>query len=270
MFWDAQFLGDSHFRSVVFGGNAYFSWFERGEPSNLSLADTHQARTPSQQGAFYELDFRGVRVKGTANFNNRAFQAEADFSDCVFAHPPKFHGTKLHQGTKWYRAKFGGTDNLDAEQDFRTLRLAMENIRDRPQEGVFFALEQRAMRRQAEWWELRRWLSLAYDLTCNYGRSPGRPLAWLGGVSIFFFLVYLALSSATWIDGPLLRELSVFTFRQLVKPFDLWGRGGELLMPAFTSGQPLLFKVVAAVQSILSFALLALFILALRWQFRRG
>lgn len=270
-FRGVTFLGASEFGDATFSSDANFSWSGKDEaPPKNEDREKETTTSPSEPGVFYRLDFSGGYIEGVADFNNRSFKELANFSGRVFGRSPKFHGTSLHQGTKWRGTDFTDTKSDDAEQDYRTLRLAMEQIRDRPQEGMFFALEQRAVRHQAKWWQLRKWLSYGYDWTCDYGRSAGRPLAWLGGLSLFFVLFYLALSGAVFVDWLLVRELFVFTVQQVVKPFAIWGRSGDFLMPCFTNDLALIFKLLATLQSLLSLGLIALFILALRWQFRRG
>ena len=284
---DAWFLGASFssfawFRGASFSGSADFSWSGKNEAlPEVGKEQNENSSTAAEQGVFFYFAFSGGFVEGIANFSNRTFKSETDFSGRVFHQPPKFHEAKLHQGTKWRNAVFQGTGTADAEQDYRTLRLAMENIRDRPQEAVFFALEQRAMRHRAGWWQLRKWLSLAYDWTCDYGRSAGRPLCILLGFGVAFMAVYWLMAGLPAIDRAISLHLASLSLEQIVKPFGFWGRGGDALLTdalkdlgldpqQISPNKQFLFKLLATLQSVLSLALLALFVLALRWQFRRG
>ena len=273
-FDDATFSGPTWFVGATFSRDADFSWSGKLEsrPKTEDGGEKEETTSLAEPGVFYRLDFSGSHIDGVANFNNRTFKEVADFSGRVFGRPPKFHGASLHQGTKWRGTDFTDTESDDAEQDYRTLRLAMEQIRDRPQEAVFFALEQRAMRHQAKWWQLRKWLSYGYDWTCDYGRSAGWPLAWLAGVAFLFLMAYGWFSEGYFDQPAEADELLTFIVRQIVKPFAVWGplkTHGEL-WSNLSEGRAFLFRVLATLQSLLSLGLIALFILALRWQFRRG
>ncbi len=79
----------------------------------------------------------------------------------------------------------------------RTLKLAMEDKRDRVEEGKFFSLEIKTRRRRRRpnvpYWE--RLMSDIYGGTSDYGNSVVRPVGWILGSIFLFGLIYLALGN---------------------------------------------------------------------------
>lgn len=279
-FQDAKFQAYAVFRDTEFRGYAGFGHAEFRHGADFSFLD--RTATPERQamaaadpdrGAFHRLQFRGALLGGQADFSNRRFKQATDFSGCRFGQAPKFHNATLYQDTDWQGAEFKERKGGEAERAYRTLRLAMETNRDRPQEAVFFALEQQAMRSLRPWWHANRLLSYAYQVTSGYGRSAVLPLLWLVGSLMAFFLIYWTLDG--WQSGRD-EALTTFTAQQAVKPFAVWGRVATDLSPLFlydsASGAmiPLGFKLLATLQSVLNLSFVALFILALRWLFKRG
>ena len=86
------------------------------------------------------------------------------------------------------------------EACYRTLRLAMEDKRDRVEEGKFFSLEIKTRRRRRRpnvpFWE--RFMSDLYGGTSDYGNSIIRPVVWIFILMCVFGLIYLALGSWYW------------------------------------------------------------------------
>lgn len=81
----------------------------------------------------------------------------------------------------------------NVEADFRTLKLAMEDKRERISEGEFFRLELEARRRRSDIPSWERWASWAYKVLANYGNSLRRPFVallylWLGFGALFLGL----------------------------------------------------------------------------------
>ena len=76
----------------------------------------------------------------------------------------------------------------ELEGCYRTLKLAMEDKRDRVEEGKFFSLEIKTRRRRRRpnvlYWE--RLMSDLYGGTSDYGNSVVRPVAWI----LLFMLVF--------------------------------------------------------------------------------
>ena len=276
-FHNTTYSGSILFDEATFSGDTDFSWGGRiGSKAEDVFATEEGDSTKkvrygvSELGVLQRFEFSGGFVRGIADFSNRTFKQAADFSRRRFEKPPRFHGADIHQGTKWRNAFFGGTEEEDAEQDYRTLRLAMEKIRDRPQEGVFFALEQRAIRHQAGPWSLRSLISLGYDVFSDYGRSPGRVLAWLAATLMLFLIFYIMIYGQRIDDWPVFYDLVALTLGQVLKPFAVWSVEAKNLPLDLMQDSPRLFKFLATLQSVICLSFIALFVLALRWQFRRG
>jgi hypothetical protein len=66
-------------------------------------------------------------------------------------------------------------------------------------------------------------------------------------------------------------QMAAFTFAQVVKPFELYS-AKQLVASSYTyipSSQFGCWLTLTAIHSVLSLALVALFLLAIRWRFRR-
>jgi hypothetical protein len=193
-------------------------------------------------------------------------------ADCSFASAPIIAGTRtLPPRTDFKGAKF----DLHAEDEsaYRVIRNFFDDQRARDWEGRFYAYEKRChrlgLRRPREW--LPRALSFLYDWASQYGYSYGWALFWFSVVQVAFGLAYAALSDRLALGGRLDSDVLAFTFAQIVKPFELFGsrvatEGTYQIIPM--NGREWWLLLTAA-QSVLSISLIALFLLALRWRFRR-
>ena len=61
-----------------------------------------------------------------------------------------------------------------------------------------------------------------------------------------------------------------FALQQLIRPFSVWSRYGEAELAELGSPLAMIVQIVAGIQAVVSYTLLALFGLAVRWRFRRG
>jgi hypothetical protein len=160
---------------------------------------------------------------------------------------------------------------VDAESSYRSLRTVFADHKNRELEGLFYALEKRCHRLSLPWWSLHRAAWAVYDFASEYGQNYLRPLLWLAATQLMFGLFYAwmldRLFHTCCVDGP----LTIFTLVQLVKPFD--AAGGKLPsnldIDTLSTGELPWFIVVTMLQGVASLALIALFLLALRWRFRR-
>lgn len=95
----------------------------------------------------------------------------------------------------------------ELEDAFRTLKRAMEDNRNKPEEGRFFKLELKARRQRREpgvpLWE--RLMSDLYGLLSDYGNSAARPAGWLLALFVMFTLIYAPLATL-WVRAPTLPE----------------------------------------------------------------
>lgn len=209
--------------------------------------------------------------RDSLTFNNRVFSVETDFSESVFHRAPRFHNCELHQDTDFRATTFLDTRSVYAARAYRTLKLAMGEQRARNEEGLFYALEQRSLRSQSGTPMSTKIVSLLYETAADYGRSFLRPLMWLGIATGVFLLIYLWIGSMWGIDlhahGS---QVLVFTIEQIVRPFYIWTVTGADTAKDVFGRVPLFLRFLATLESVLGLSAVALFLLALRWQFRRG
>ena len=174
----------------------------------------------------------------------------------------------LHQDTDFSGAVFKShtsTGLVDAARAYRTLKLAMEQLRNRDEQARFFRHEQRARRLRSDTPRALKVISWLYEKTADYGESPLRPLLWLlASFLVFSVLYFLAQSDpgagASWQwpePGATLR----FALQQVFLPFRVF-----ITEPPV----PLLLGLLGALHSLLNLGLLALFVIALRRKFRLG
>jgi hypothetical protein len=198
--------------------------------------------------------------------------SSANFAHCEFYVAPEFHGATLHQDTRFphiYAFREIGSENAAAA--YRTLRQAAEANSARQEEAMFYALEQRTLRKlsgaQTKWENFASWL---YDRMSAYDVNFWRPLGWLLVVMLLFGIAYAI--AASWpidrnssFDSARLADGLVFSLQQVVNPFWVW-RTPDLPWKAVW---PNAVKVTATLQSLLTTGLFALALLALRWRFKR-
>lgn len=151
---DVRFAGRAWFQEAVFGGISYFERCSFGGDADYSTdhpGDPHLA--------FPTISFEGSTFKDTVSFTNRRFSNRTRFTGAVFHLAPEFYGCQLHEDTDLTNTTFldqgqakrsvicGVTPReVDSARAYRTLRRAMEHLRDTENEGRFFALEKEAIR----------------------------------------------------------------------------------------------------------------------------
>lgn len=245
---------------------------ERGSVAGVGVAI--QQAHPSAS-IFRQVDFAGAKFGADVNFNNRRFTDTANFRDAVFMKAPKFHNAVLHQETDFTGARFEDFASDAAARSYRTLKLAMEQARARRQESMFFAYEQRSLRNLPDMSWPARLASELYDWAAAYGESFVRPLRRIGEVFIVFFLIYCGSIGSFSVppDPPVGNVIDILTFtgEQIFRPFEIWGsryqfaeafKGLGIIRP------PLVLKLLATAQSLVTYGLFTLFLLALRKRFR--
>ncbi|HCO92084.1 MAG TPA: hypothetical protein DIT40_14030, partial [Alphaproteobacteria bacterium] len=164
-----------------------------------------------------------------------------------------------------------GTEAL--ERAYRTLKLAMEELRARNEEARFFALEMECHRQQEDVPRLERAFASLYKLTSNYGRSINRPVVCLVVSLVVFVAIYWIIGCLTnpsldQEQGQFPYDLAVLTLEQLVKPFSVWTRSSSSAQLPLVENNPLLLPILASLQSLFNLSLLAVFLLALRRRFK--
>lgn len=252
-----RFSGVALFKSCRFHGKSDFSAMTAKDASHDS---------------FEEIDFSGSEFFGDLIFTNRKFLSTANFERCAFHLAPQFHGATLHQDTRFPRIhSFLQLETENAAAAYRTLRQAMERNNARREEAMFYALEQKTLRRipnaQSKW---ENFASAFYDVVTGYGVNFWRPLGYLGLIAMLFGGIF-----ALWMSWPLVFPSSVdtdrlgkglaFSLQQVVNPFWIWRIDGDEIW----SDSPNLVRVVATIESLFTTGLFALSLLALRWRFKR-
>jgi len=274
-FGKAQFNGNAGFEKAQFSGAAEFEKAQFSGDAEFQAAGDTSTPEAIRANTFHWVTFENVVFSGPVSFLNRQFLDTTNFKGCVFNYAPAFHNCALHQGTNFRGTQFLDTTSEGSAEAYRTLKLAMENVRARQEEAMFYALEQQSLRARKDTpWST--WaVSHLYHLTASYGQSFIRPLGWLLGITVFCFLLYATVvylsSFSGHHPGEDLRGILDFTMEQLVRPFSVWSADGGKALKGIPKGPlPLVVNVIATFQSIFSLSLLALFLLALRRRFKMG
>lgn len=300
-FEHATFSGRTNFENATFSLDADFSGFvgpRNADGGKVGATSVTTALEPDR-ASFRTAIFIDTTFGGACNFNDRRFLKTTSFRGAKFTKAPKFHNAVLHQDTDFTDAEFPDTTNDDAARNYRTLKLAMEKLRARDEEAMFFALEQRSLRDRvvrstfANILSFRakqrpppprsvmsgaeRLASEIYDKTADYGRSFARPLLWMLAVlAVFWFLYFSYIGSVGSPAGPPVAAFgdSVgFAIEQVFRPFAVWGRRYDLPFTFhglyFAPGWRFLgLKLLATAHSLITLGLFTLFLLALRKRFR--
>jgi hypothetical protein len=193
---------------------------------------------------------------------------DVNVSPKVMPQDSNLHGWSLRRKTAY---------GDGAEGRYRAIRNLFHASRDREQEGTFYMYEKRARRKNLSMkyplsW-ISRFVSACYDWLAGYGQSYERVLAWFLGAQILFALVYSSMSGRFGWFGKIDSQVVVFTLAQVVKPFELLSarRADQWPYAGIYTGTPGSgwWTLVTMADTVLSLTLVALFLLALRWRFRR-
>lgn len=268
-FSGARFEGKTNFNDARFGEDALFPMAFFG--SNADFSGQITQPTPEKSPTFSKATFRETHFLGRATFANRQFLGPTDFSGAVFEVAPEFHGCRFHQDTDFRNTVFRdeiGKSDVNAARAYRTLRQAMESDRARKEQGMFYALEQRALRKSRQV-KGPAWLfSLLYDIGSGYGQKIGRPAFSLILVTLVSFGFYAFLISAQGSSAP--GSAFSFAIEQIIRPFVVWTTSysppEDMGMVWATS--KFMLRLFATLQSLVSLGLVTLFILALRRGFK--
>lgn len=282
----AQFVGcifrtEIDFRGITVAGITTFRDAKFSGPMCISGAafssdvDISSRIPDSEMPAF---DATGSKFRGQVNFVNRAFTDSTSFARCLFAKAPLFYGGKLHQDTNFHGAVFSDT-SFEAARAYRTLKLAMEGVRARAEEGRFYSYEQRCLRRNPDLNKFIKLISWAYEVSSDYGMDVIKPLEWLIYTFLAFFAIYVGISFSVqpyYVDAATrVRDIVNYTMVQVVRPFSVWNydNGSDSVLSRlfkYEGSASEIVRVLSSIQSLLTLTLLALLILALRWRFKRS
>lgn len=267
-FSEAAFSGTANFSEAAFGDYTDFSEAAFGSYADFDCSSKDEA-APSN--SFHSADFKYAKFKKGVIFRNRRFLDTTVFKGVHFQEPPESHNSKLHQDTDFTDAKFPDTSSEHAARAYRTLKLAMGDVRARNEEAFFYALEQESLRKlKSTPWPVKFAAGL-YKFTSDYGRSFVRPLVLLVVVFVFFAAEYSILADAH--TPPGLGESTLFSIDQMVRPFKALsigyddGEAPKLVLRLFKE-YPVWVRLLSFVQTVFSLGLLTLFILAVRRRFK--
>lgn len=161
-------------------------WFAKG-----AVFRGHEFKTTVLFGKTPPGEGRDLREVGrTLGIRTKRHHADKT----VFLGIPDFHGCKFHQDTSFVGTEFEVPPGNDAARAFRTLKLAMEQLKSTHEEQKFFRLEMEADRPNLP--GFRPWISRIYQITSDYGFSLWQPIAWLLGLSLMFGMAYGWLANA--------------------------------------------------------------------------
>ncbi len=284
-FGKATFGSVTSFEKATFGGNATFTGAAFGDKASFMnanfgrLAAFEAGGADERRGLFRGIDFQQAEFHGPVNFENRRFTSATSFEQAVFHDIAQFHGCTFHQDMSFHQTDFlkkkGKNDGETAklERAYRTLKLAMENLRARNEEARFFALEMECHRQLGDVPRLERAFASLYKQVSEYGQSISRPLVYLFVSLGAFALLYWITGMLTnpWlllVQGQFLYDLAILTLEQLVKPFSVWTRSSSSAQLSLVKSNPLLVPIFASFQSAFNLSLIAVFLLALRRRFK--
>lgn len=171
------------------------------------------------------------------------------------------------------------------EVAYRRLRWLCKQIGSIEYEGMFHALELRAHAERTNTNPTARLASIIYQNLSDYGRSIGRPLAWLTAAWVLFATVYLVAfmppyqNSGPGISAGLCRsivvrptgvEILVAAGREFLP--SLFGTASAVNRPEWLrcaeGDRPFLFFFLSAIQIVTFILCIALFLIALRRRFQ--
>lgn len=244
LFADAVFQHHLELSDVIFEKTADFS-----TTKNLSFRSVSAERT---------------KFNGNSNFDNRVFEREVSFDDAVFEVAPRFYGATLHPSITFGDIHKFKDVSKAAIKRYQTLRHKCEELRSRHEEGMFHSLEQRARCKSKTMPRTDRFFSVLYDLVSVYGTSLFRPIFALLVVWGLFTL-FFALDATNWrieFDAPIdwseVGKAGLSSASNIFTPFYKFRQSGGWEAASYLG------------QSLISVPLIAVFILGLRWRFRRG
>lgn len=252
---EGQFDGHAFFRDAHFVGHLDISGVRFNKTADFST---------SGDASFSSLSAESATFNGDVSFEHRIFGQETSFSGTTFQVAPRFFGANLHASTT-----FGEIGNFrdvskQAIKRYQALRHKCEELRSRHEEGIFHALEQRARCKSGEMPKIDRAFSVLYDFAAVYGTSLSRPIWGLFLVWTICTLLF-ALAAVSWnidpqthIDWMGMGDAALNSATNIFAPFYQFRQ---------SSGWP---AAAHLMQSLVAVPLIAVFLLALRWRFRRG
>ena len=181
------------FSNVTFNRTAWFTWAKFRGWADFSGAVFHNQADFAGCRFEYIAKFSDGKFHGVTNFDNAVFQYPTFFAGRQFNRAPSFQNATLHQGTTFSSGdglwdQFPDIKSERAEQNYRTLKLAMSGFQAHREEMFFFAREMQSRAFREPWH--KKWLYTVYDAVSQYGHNIARPLLTLLFLYFPFFILY--------------------------------------------------------------------------------
>ncbi|MFT4929262.1 MAG: hypothetical protein ACI8WB_005393, partial [Phenylobacterium sp.] len=174
-FSDAEFFDEANFFNTRFNSGITFLKTKFRGRLNMQASQKGSNEDFDERKLIKSINMAGAEFFDSIQFDNRIFTGSSVFTDCIFHKAPIFYGCELHQDTFFPPFKnFRDTSSPQSFQAYRVLKLSMENVRNRIDEGAFFALEQRSLRKSMTWYRRFMSFSFLYDSISVYGTNAGR------------------------------------------------------------------------------------------------
>ncbi|HSW69138.1 MAG TPA: hypothetical protein VLI69_03125 [Gammaproteobacteria bacterium] len=271
---NATFHEDVFFNNSVFDPKFTFKNLTFSKLADFSFSESCLVKKNFIGNIFYSIKFENCKFE-EVNFNNRIFKSTTDFSSCVFNKAPYFFNCIFHQHTIFPPQKnFKDTHSKSAAHAYRALYRAMSDLRDRGYESMFYALIQKSERKSGIQPFHVRIASWLYEKITNYGQDIGMPLLWLLVITLLFSLCYAMLKSpiinfSASINWAIIGNGIDTSIKQIVKPFSFYSDSGNTFFNSLTTTDRVYFKIFAISQTIFSWSLITLFLLSMRWKFKK-
>jgi hypothetical protein len=232
-----------------------------------------RAESSSSESAV-RWSFAGAEFHGPVDFSKASFDEQVNLDGVTFHAPVNFDGSCFPQQTSAVGVKFKkGAIDRESEGSYRYARTLFANHRNRELEGKFFALEKRCARKSIPWWSFGAIVSWLYDIASEYGSNYVRAFVGFICVQVVAALGYSVAAGRFVPDWTFDRHVWIFTLSQVVKPFELLSArepntaAFRAIVGSVDHAGWLTFWTV--LHSVASLTLVALFLLAIRWRFRR-
>lgn len=318
VFSASRFMGHTSFRNSQFKRHVDFKRCRFLKTANFSGKANEANRVEEEFDASYAVfstgaDFSNRAFGKTTDFSAARFGNAPLFYDSTLSHDTRFTATDFSIPavvesmtarvraaiSTWKKVPNRSVQMLPAiaretweaanslamsnKNAYRALKHLFGAMKAQQEEGLFFALEQRAARYSISFWRFpfQKALSWAYDVVSGYGENPGKAfcLWWLW--SVLFFFLYTALANLTspivmvsaYCDAAVCSKSLLAAYpnfglaaQSALNPFALVSEKPLLVVPAMRWGVFLL----SGIQGLGSVSIFTLFLLAVRRKFHKG
>lgn len=218
-----------------------------------------------------KVRFDNINFKNDIEFIGCSFNDSTDFHTSKFGIPPRFNESSLSQQTlfppednfvvlKTKDERLLATHILALQQ----LKVKASDLQDRRTQGLFYSLEQKYLRQSSRMSMFESFISYAYQGSSDFGRSVGRP--------VFLSLILISIYTMIY-SGINSEKISIdLPFSSTIIQQSFYESLVATLLPFRLLTQPessYLVKIISVSESFIAISLLALILLALRWNFRR-